>query len=203
MNERGSITKWNEDKGFGFITPESGGERLFAHISAYAGRGRPALNRRVVYSRTKDEQGRLRAARFQYVGTARVRASVAPGVWLALLVAAVMMGGLVGLFLFGLVPVSLPGVYLAMSLATLLLYAMDKRAAEKGNRRVPEGWLHGAELLCGWPGALIGQQFFRHKTRKVPFQIGFWFCVALNLSALVWLLFYPEAYVLRDVSGFE
>ncbi|MCL1478715.1 MAG: cold shock domain-containing protein [Marinobacter sp.] len=85
---KGSLTSWNDAKGFGFITPESGGERVFAHISAYQGRGRPLASRKVVYAQMKDKQGRLRAARFQYSGAARLGATVTPGVWIALLVAA-------------------------------------------------------------------------------------------------------------------
>ncbi|MEQ9546891.1 MAG: cold shock domain-containing protein [Marinobacter sp.] len=85
MNQKGSLTSWNDAKGFGFITPEGGGERIFAHISSYAGRGRPAPNRKVTYSITKDAQGRPRAGRFQYAGAAKVGASIAPGVWLAVL----------------------------------------------------------------------------------------------------------------------
>ncbi|GGC59613.1 cold shock domain-containing protein [Marinobacter halophilus] len=39
LNQKGLLTAWNDAKGFGFITPEGGGERVFAHISCYAGRG--------------------------------------------------------------------------------------------------------------------------------------------------------------------
>lgn len=70
-----------------------------------------------------------------------------------------------------------------MSLITFLMYAVDKGAAESGNQRVPEGRLHLFELLCGWPGALVGQQFFRHKTRKTSFQVAFWFNVILRPAA--------------------
>ena len=40
--------------------------------------------------------------------------------------------------------------------------------------RVKETSLHLLELLGGWPGALAGQHFFQHKTRKVRFQVVFW-----------------------------
>lgn len=198
MNLKGSLTSWNDAKGFGFITPENGGERLFAHISAYQGRGRPSASRKVVYSQTKDEKGRLRATSFQYAGVARHSAEVAPGVWVALLIAAAVGGTVSTLYLQGYVPVLLPVAYGVMSLVTFLMYAIDKGAAESGSRRVPEGRLHLFELLCGWPGALVGQQFFRHKTRKTSFQVVFWFYVTLNLAVLGWLLFWPDAEFARQ-----
>lgn len=198
MNQKGSLTSWNDAKGFGFITPENGGERLFAHISAYQGRGRPSATRKVVYAPTKDEKGRLRAASFQYAGAARHRAAVATGVWAALLSAAAVGGAVSVLYLQGYVPLLLPVAYGVMSLITFVIYAVDKGAAESVNRRVPEGRLHLFELLCGWPGALVGQQFFRHKTRKTSFQVAFWFNVILNLAVLGWLLVWPDAEFARQ-----
>ncbi|MBW6493269.1 MAG: cold-shock protein [Burkholderiaceae bacterium] len=35
----GTVKWFNESKGFGFITPESGGDDLFAHFSAIQGTG--------------------------------------------------------------------------------------------------------------------------------------------------------------------
>jgi uncharacterized membrane protein YsdA (DUF1294 family)/cold shock CspA family protein len=200
---KGSLTSWNDAKGFGFITPESGGERVFAHISAYQGRGRPLASRKVVYAQMKDKQGRLRAARFQYSGAARLGATVTPGVWIALLVAAAFGSAISVLFFQGYVPLLLLVAYGVISLMTFLLYAVDKGAAESGNRRVPEGRLHLFELLGGWPGALVGQQFFRHKTRKTSFQVSFWFNVILNLAVLSWLLAWPDAEFARQALGIK
>lgn len=185
-------------QGLRLYHPGQRGERLFAHISAYQGRGRPSASRKVVYSQTKDEKGRLRATSFQYAGVARHSAEVAPGVWVALLIAAAVGGTVSTLYLQGYVPVLLPVAYGVMSLVTFLMYAIDKGAAESGSRRVPEGRLHLFELLCGWPGALVGQQFFRHKTRKTSFQVVFWFYVILNLAVLGWLLFWPDAEFARQ-----
>ncbi|MBZ2168784.1 DUF1294 domain-containing protein [Marinobacter sp. F4216] len=198
MNQKGLLSSWNDAKGFGFITPENEGKRLFAHISAYQGRGRPSAGDKVVYAQTKDEKGRLRAASFQYAGVVRHRAALATGVWVALLIAAAVGGAISVLYILGYVPLLLPVAYGAMSLVTFLMYAVDKGAAERGNRRVPEGRLHLFELLCGWPGALVGQQFFRHKTRKTSFQAAFWFNVILNLAVLGWLLVWPDAEFARQ-----
>lgn len=83
MNQKGVLTAWSDDKGFGFITPEAGGERVFAHVSVYAGQGRPVSDRKVKYTITRDAQGRLRAGRFEYLGAAGIGAKFAPGSLLA------------------------------------------------------------------------------------------------------------------------
>ncbi len=63
--------------------------------------------------------------------------------------------------------------------AFLLYWATSARRATEG-RRTPENILHAVELAGGWPGALIAQQVFRHKTRKVSFQVLFWVIVLLH-----------------------
>jgi uncharacterized membrane protein YsdA (DUF1294 family) len=62
----------------------------------------------------------------------------------------------------------------AVSLLTFALYWDDKRRATRGAWRTSEAMLHFFELMGGWPGALIAQQRFRHKNRKVSFQVVFW-----------------------------
>lgn len=71
-------------------------------------------------------------------------------------------------------------IYLTMSLLAVFLYWRDKRQAQADGWRTPEKILHAVELLGGWPGALIAQQVFRHKTRKVSFQVVFWLIVLLH-----------------------
>lgn len=203
MNQKGLLTAWNDAKGFGFITPESGGDRVFAHISSYSGRGRPAANRKVTYSIAKDDQGRLRAGRFQYAGAAKVGASIAPGVWVAAVVVLVFFSLLAGLFHQGYLPASIPAVYGGVSLVLFVMYWIDKRAAQRGAQRTAEKTLHLFELCCGWPGALMAQQLFRHKTRKGSYQFVFWLAVLANLGALGWLLVAPEAMSWRQQLGFD
>ncbi|SEJ45752.1 Uncharacterized membrane protein YsdA, DUF1294 family [Pseudomonas linyingensis] len=79
--------------------------------------------------------------------------------------------------------------YGGASLLVLVLYWHDKRSARQGQRRTPENTLHAVELLGGWPGALVAQQVFRHKTRKVSYQVVFWGIVALHQAFWFdWLL---------------
>jgi len=75
--------------------------------------------------------------------------------------------------------------YLLVSLLSLLLYWQDKRQARAQGSRTPEKVLHASELCGGWPGALLAQQLFRHKTRKPAYQLRFWAIVAVH--QLVWV----------------
>lgn len=78
-------------------------------------------------------------------------------------------------------------IYGIMSFVTLIAYAIDKSAAVRGKRRIPEKTLHLLELFCGWPGAFLAQRLFRHKSSKKPYQVVYWLMVALNVGA-VWYL---------------
>jgi uncharacterized membrane protein YsdA (DUF1294 family) len=79
-------------------------------------------------------------------------------------------------------------VYLTASVVAFCAYAIDKAAARRGGRRIPERTLHLIALLGGWPGALVAQRIFRHKTIKASFQRMFWFTVVLNCAVVGWLL---------------
>ena len=70
--------------------------------------------------------------------------------------------------------------YGIVSVLAFLLYWSDKRKARLDRWRVPENVLHAVELAGGWPGALLAQQVFRHKTRKLSFQLLFWVIVLLH-----------------------
>jgi cold shock CspA family protein len=67
MEQQGRLTQWNDARGFGFITPLSGGAPIFVHISQFQPRNRrPCLNDQLTYSIGRDEQGRLRAKDVRY-----------------------------------------------------------------------------------------------------------------------------------------
>jgi uncharacterized membrane protein YsdA (DUF1294 family) len=88
-------------------------------------------------------------------------------------------------------------VYLTMSLLAVFLYWRDKRQARVSGWRTPEKILHGVELLGGWPGALLAQQVFRHKTRKVSYQLLFWLIVLLHQALWVDRLLLGGNYLAR------
>ncbi len=62
MRFEGTLTQWNDDRGFGFIEAAQTRERLFVHISAFErGRVRPPLGARLTFGVERDAQGRRRA----------------------------------------------------------------------------------------------------------------------------------------------
>lgn len=77
--------------------------------------------------------------------------------------------------------------YLVTSLTCFVAYTMDKSAARASGWRTPEATLLLLGLLGGWPGAVLAQQFLRHKTSKPSFQWKFQCTVAVNLGMFAWL----------------
>lgn len=208
MEKRGVLKSWNDGKGFGFIQPEGGGEPLFVHISAMRGDSRPQVGDNVLYVAGRDAQGRPRAQHMRHAGLSLDRPAIrrkpaaarqpaggnppkasrradAAGIR-DLPIKLLILAGLCLLPIWGSLALLGQGVwwvalaYPLVSLFSFCQYWLDKQHAQKGRWRTPENSLHIAELLGGWPGALVAQQAFRHKTRKASFQLVFWAIVTLH-----------------------
>lgn len=189
MRSKGKITRWYDDKGYGFIKPADGGKQVFVHIRAFANRNRrPAINQLVTYALSFDRQGRACATRAALAGD-RFSVNRIISNDSLLVIAAVLFLGVVGVAaLAGKVPPWVPGLYMVASLLTFIMYAIDKSAARKGHWRTQESALHVMSLAGGWPGALVAQQKLRHKSRKKSFRSVFWATVLLNVGVFIWLL---------------
>lgn len=62
MRYQGRITRWNDDRGFGFITPHGSRNLVFVHLSAFADQPQgPVLNAMVDYELSDDKIGRPKA----------------------------------------------------------------------------------------------------------------------------------------------
>jgi len=188
VRTKGKITAWNDEKGFGFITPLAGGNQIFIHISAFGNRNRrPEVNDVVTYSVSADKQGRPCAANATLAGDKPIkRAPNKPGktailfavVFMAAIGVSAVTGKLSRMLLIG---------YAALSLVTFGAYWFDKSAARRGAWRTSEGMLLFLGLAGGWPGALIAQQLLRHKSKKTSFRTVFWITVLVNCAVLAWL----------------
>jgi uncharacterized membrane protein YsdA (DUF1294 family)/cold shock CspA family protein len=179
---RGTLEVWNDERGFGFIAPATGGPRVFVHISAFPRGNRPAVGREVTYAHAHDEQRRARAANVRFanpLGHARGN-----GILSALTVAALFFTLVAGLWFLNEVPGTVLAAYGLVSGIAFLVYGADKAAAIQGRWRTSEATLHLLGLLGGWPGALVARPVFRHKTSKQPFRAIFWATVLVNCLGL-------------------
>ncbi len=191
---RGRLVSWNDERGFGFLAPEDGGGDVFAHASAFIKEGRH-IEVGLTYEFTLEiaADGRRKAARVtlctppkQGPGLAAIALQRGPRF---LVIPAFLF---IALAVATSVPVS-PNwwlIYAVASFTCFIGYGLDKRAAENKRWRVSETVLLLLGLAGGWPGGLIGQEVFRHKTQKKTFRTLFWMSVAINMAAFVQLNVY-------------
>lgn len=67
--QKGQLTTWKDDRGFGFIKPDNGGKEVFLHISALKGVGRrPKVGDTILYEQVVEPSGKIRAARASIQG---------------------------------------------------------------------------------------------------------------------------------------
>lgn len=109
MRIEGRLSKWNDERGFGFITPIQGGPDVFVHVSAFAGNdARPVPGERLSFELETDPSGKKRAIRvvqpdrptrpahadrMAAAPTRRREGRGLSGVWIVLLIAAAIVAG--------------------------------------------------------------------------------------------------------------
>ena len=199
---KGKVVEWNDERGFGFLLPEEGGRKVFFHVSSFPQRhGRPRVGQECFFEIVKGERGD-KAVDISPIGLldrlgladAETRMS-----WVALM----FLAGVVVLMIAGRIPFPVPIVCVLTSLWSFSLYERDKIKAEQGAWRVPENRLHFLSLMGGWPGALMAQERYRHKTHKAEFRRTFWTTVAVNCMALTALSLFglPSTATLLSLEG--
>ncbi|MCV2357913.1 cold shock and DUF1294 domain-containing protein [Paucibacter sp. TC2R-5] len=201
MRQQGQLTQWDDAKGYGFISPASGEAKLFVHIKDFGLRAeRPLAGAALTYELGQDAQGKRRAVK---VRVSKVAVSVRPArkSLSSLYLIPAFAAFYLTCHLLWPLPAGLWGAYMAMSLATFIVYAGDKRAAFKMQARVPERTLHVLALACGWPGALLAQQLLRHKSAKPAFLRRFWLTVGINVLCFVLLATPLLRQLLRLLQG--
>ena len=189
MRLKGKLIKWDDEKAFGFIVPNGGGDHVFIHKSAFSNRQRtPQIKDIITFSIARDKQERYCADEATFSGE-KLKKKQAKNVskfsiYLSVIFLVLIMAALV----IGRMPINLVLLYLGGSILTFILYAYDKSKAKRGAWRTPESTLHLFALAGGWPGAAIAQQTLRHKSQKKEFRFVFWLTVIANFCALAWLM---------------
>lgn len=76
-----------------------------------------------------------------------------------------------------------------VNVLTFAAYALDKRAATRGQWRIRERTLHLWSLAGGWPAAWCAQRLLRHKSSKAAFRRVYWASVLLHaVAGTAWIM---------------
>ncbi len=180
--ERGVVTQYDEERGFGFVRSSAYGDKdVFVHASTVQGGCALKPGQRVRFTAEVSSKG-PRATRVE-----PGRRGLSPAMVSALALGLVVVVGAVALGSYaGWSP--LWAVLGAINLATFLVYGIDKKRAMTNRRRVPERVLLGLALVGGSPAAAAAMSTFRHKTRKAAFLIPFIVIVAAQVAGIAWWL---------------
>lgn len=201
MRLEGVIKKWNDEKGFGFVKPNSGPE-IFVHIKSFQNQSRrPVIGDFVTFEIKVDSEGRPQAQRARFK-VAKIVLAIPSFLSMVYFLVALGFLSITGYWAYsGEIPILIFALYLFFSLLTFSLYAIDKYAAQHGHWRTKESTLHLYSIAGGWPGALVAQTILRHKSKKQSFRLVFWFSVLVNCGYFTWLLSADGSFLLHQIHS--
>lgn len=182
--QTGKVIKWADDRGFGFIQPDGGGENVFVHISGCLNNSRRPKEGDEVSFQVNREQRRTKAVNVRIKGLLPLpdTTTIANGVGALCLVTYFS-------YVFGLIDLWWPLVaYMGLSIVTFGFYYVDKKRAENKQWRITGTSLHTLEAIGGWPGALLAMGMLRHLTRKTEHVKMLAAIIAIHLGG--WALWY-------------
>ncbi|MEK6199883.1 MAG: cold shock and DUF1294 domain-containing protein [Psychrobacter sp.] len=203
--QQGRVTKWQDDKGFGFIETEVG-ELVFFHVSEFKAQRRPAIGEEVVFTVGYDNQRRLQAKEVQELSFVQqkmaqknkqirqrnhkrsAQAEFEAGQKKRLFLGVGFYGVLILLAVMNKLSWLVVAWYAALGIITYAMYAKDKAAAQSGDWRTSESTLHLLSALGGWVGAMVAQTYLRHKSQKAEFRLAYYLTVIINMAGLLFVL---------------
>lgn len=74
-----------------------------------------------------------------------------------------------------------------VNLLTFVVFAIDKRKAQKGKWRIHTKTLMGLSLIGGTIGGLAAMYIFHHKTKQKKFSLGLPIMLTIQITLLVCL----------------
>lgn len=159
MRYQGKVKNWKDDQGFGFVTPNGGGQIAFVHIKAFSNRSdRPVEGDIITYELATDEGGRFIAKNIRFAGSVATSGISDKSSSLGTSFGITFVLLLILSALLGQLPLAIAVLYFTSSIVTFLAYAIDKSAAQNDRWRTKESTLHLLGLIGGWPGALLAQK---------------------------------------------
>ncbi|TFZ03428.1 DUF1294 domain-containing protein [Ramlibacter rhizophilus] len=216
MRKEGTIIRWDDAKGFGFIRSPAIAQDVFVHVRDYRASGDEAPRQglrvtfedilvggkgpRAIAVRPAAEAFASKAGRelTRPAASTRKRAASSPApdrrradAWWVL---PLMLGygmALTWLVSQRLLPSWVLPASILLNLAAFAAYWRDKYAARTGRWRMREDTLHLWSLAGGWVGAWFAQQVLRHKSFKASFRTAYWFTVMTHFAAaagISWIL---------------
>ena len=187
MKFQGKIFDWNDEKGFGFVKPNGGGDKAFVHIKSFNSRSRrPMNNDEISYHMVKDNNDRYQAMNVELLTNDKTTLSFASSFLINTVAIVSFLTLLIALTINGYLPFIAACIYAITSIITYFVYAEDKSAAKSDKWRTEEATLHLLSFIGGWPGAFYAQKRLRHKSKKAEFQRTYWTTVILNIGLATW-----------------
>lgn len=213
MRKTGELVQWNNKGGYGFVRDEAGRD-YYVHVSKMIDGARPRLGDRLSFAVTEGRKGRPSAAEISIVTPPPAAPPPPPRIQRApvepiadrLLGLRTATATMITLLIILAISWDRAGIglavaYIAMGMASALLYRFDKLYALQGRWRVSETNLHSVDLSFGIIGGLVAQELYRHKTIKPRFVATTWGIAlvhTLGLLALALGWFEP---LLRGLTG--
>lgn len=206
MRKEGTIVRWDDARGFGFIRSGAFAQDVFVHVRDYRSKvgDVPRQGLRVTFedvhiggkgpravavqptaesgaSTRSLERGGQPAPPRQQGARRRGPAPHAGGWWALPLMAAYGLAMAWLVWQRQLPWWVLPASFM-LNLATFFAYWQDKYAAQQRRWRVKEDTLHLWSIAGGWGGAWLAQQVLRHKSAKASFRTTYRATVVLHCA---------------------